>query len=221
MCYRFNTNFTIKQAEEYYSAHELEHEFHLLDELNGFNYPETAVILDTAPTEIVVGKWGLIPSWGKPDFLKKANTLNAKIETIEQLASYKNSAKNRCLIPAHSFYEWQWLDPKGKEKKKFEIGIKDHQIFSLAGIYSLWTNPETGKQLRTYSIVTTDANELMSVIHNNKKRMPVCLHKDVHERWLEGRPFSEFAFPNYEAELVASEVGGGIADLLFPEVNSK
>lgn len=206
MCYRFDTSFTTKELEQYYNAHELEHEYHKEQELNGFSYPETAIILDKAPTEIVVGKWGLMPSWAKSDFQKKANTLNAKIETIEQLASFKNSAKNRCLIPAHAFYEWQWLDPKGKEKQKYSIGIKDHNIFSLGGIYSIWTNPDTGIQYRTYSIVTTSANELMSEIHNTKQRMPICLHKDIHEKWLEGRPFEEFAFPNYEAELIALSI---------------
>lgn len=220
MCYRFSTQFTAKQLEEYYTAYELENEYHLIDELNGFNYPETALILDKAPTEIVVGKWGLFPSWAKPDFQKKANTLNAKIETAENLASYKSSVNNRCLIPAHSFFEWQWQDSKGKEKKKFEIGMKGHDIFSLAGIYNLWTNSETGKSYRTYTILTTEANELMSEIHNNKKRMPVCLNRDMDKDWLEGRKLQDFAYPNYNPNLVAEEIGGGIVDLFSPAKNS-
>lgn len=220
MCYRFATQFTARQLEEYYNAYELEHEYHLLDELNGFNYPETAIIMDKAPTEIVVGKWGLFPSWAKPDFQKKANTLNAKIETAETLASYKNSVSNRCIIPVQHFFEWQWQDSKGKVKKKFSIGLQDHEIFSLAGIYNLWTNPETNKSYRTYSILTTQANHLMSEIHNTKKRMPVCLNRTMDIDWLEGRPLQEFAFPNYDPQLVAEDRDKGIADLFFPSVNS-
>jgi len=220
MCYRFSTQFTAKQLEEYYTAYELENEYHLIDELNGFNYPETAIILDKAPTEIVVGKWGLFPSWAKPDFQKKANTLNAKIETAETLASYKNSVHNRCLIPAHQFYEWQWQDAKGKSKRKFSIALRHHHIFSLAGIYNIWINPETGKTYRTYSILTTEANELMSEIHNTKKRMPVCLDRRMDQEWLNGRNLQDFSYPNYNPDLVAEDVDKGIADLFFPDKNS-
>lgn len=220
MCYRFSTLFTAKELEEYYNAYEIEHEYHLIDELNGFNYPETAIILDKSPSEIVVGKWGLFPSWAKADFQKKANTLNAKIETAETLASYKNSVNNRCLIPAHKFFEWQWHDSKGKSKTKFSIGMKDHEIFSLAGIYNLWTNPETGKSYRTYSILTTEANELMSEIHNTKKRMPVCLDRRMDKDWLEGRSLQDFSYPNYNPNLVAEDAGSGIVDLFSPSKNS-
>lgn len=126
----------------------------MVDELNGFNYPETAIIMDDAPNEIVVGKWGLFPSWAKEDFQKKTNTLNAKVETLPVLASFKNSVNKRCIIPAKHFYEWQWQEDKGKVKKKFKIKIKDQELFSLAGIYNLWTHPVTKEQLKTFSIVT-------------------------------------------------------------------
>ncbi|WP_312422528.1 MULTISPECIES: SOS response-associated peptidase [Chryseobacterium group] len=221
MCYRFSTLYTAKEAEQYYNAYEIEEGYYTVDELNGFNYPETAIIMDIAPTEIVVGKWGLFPSWAKEDFQKKTNTLNAKVETIPQLASYKNSVNKRCVIPAKHFYEWQWLDEKGKTKKKFKIKIKDQELFSLAGIYNLWTHPTTGKQLKTYSIVTTAANDLMSIIHNNKKRMPICLNKDLHKLWLDQKPLEMFSYPNLDPELVAVEAEETFADTLFPEVNSK
>ena len=38
-----------------------------------------------------------------------------------------------------------------------------------------------GKTLETYTIITTDPNELMESIHN---RMPVILHERDYERWL-------------------------------------
>ena len=220
MCYRFSTQFTAKQLEEYYSAFEIENEYHLLDELNGFDHPKTAIITNEAPSEIVSGVWGLLPVWAKSDFYKKANTLNAQIEGIKTKVSYKDSVNNRCLIPAHLFYEWQWQDAKGKEKKKFEISMRSHEIFSLAGIYSIWTHAKTGNQYKTYSIITTAANELMSEIHNTKKRMPVCLNRKMDQEWLNGRVLEDFAYPNYDPNLVAHEIGGGVADILFPEKNT-
>lgn len=53
--------------------------------------------------------------WTKKDIIKKA-TLNAKIETATEKPAFKNSTGKRCLIIANGFYEWQWLDPKGKQK---------------------------------------------------------------------------------------------------------
>lgn len=216
MCYRVNTNFSIKQAEKYYDAKETDLDYQPEDEINCFSHPKTAVILDIAPTEILKAQWGLMPIWAKEDFLKKTNTLNAKIETAETLNSYKNSTKNRCLIPVKSFYEWQWQDAKGKNKRKFEIAIKDSTLFSLAGIYSLWENPETGKELYTYSIVTTKANELMSKIHNIKKRMPICLAQNNHKKWLEGNPLEDFSFPNLNPNLAAVEKSENLFAELFP-----
>lgn len=220
MCYRFSTKFTTKELEEYYDASELENEYHLLDELNGFDHPKTAIILDESPDEIVSGIWGLLPSWAKPDFYKKANTLNAQIENISVRNSYKDSADNRCLIPAHLFYEWQHLDNKGKNKKKFQIGLRDHNIWSFAGIYSIWTHEKTGNRYITYSIVTTEANTIMSTIHNTKKRMPVCLDRNMDRKWLRGVPMEEFSFPKYDPDLVAEEASGGIVDLFSPAKNT-
>ena len=60
--------------------------------------------------------------------------------------------------------------------------VKDKEIFSFAGIYSEWIdNKET---CQTFSIITTDANELMSQIHNTKRRMPLIIAKEMENTWL-------------------------------------
>lgn len=59
--------------------------------------------------------------------------------------------------------------------------------------------------VNSYSIITTEANELMSEIHNNKKRMPVVLRKEDRNAWLQGIDLGSFAFP-YEVELEARPV---------------
>ena len=76
-------------------------------------------------------------------------------------------------------------------------------MFSLAGIYSHWTDTETGKDVTSFSIVTTEANELMSEIHNTKHRMPVVLYKSMEMEWLKDRDIEDFAFPNHESDLLA------------------
>lgn len=132
-------------------------------------------------------------------------TLNAKIESASKKPAFRNSVKNRCLIIANGYYEWQWLDPKGKQKQKYFIKPEAQDIFAFAGIYSTWRNPQTNGQINSYSILTNEANELMSKIHNNKKRMPVVLKKEDYELWLSEKELLNFAFP-YEMELEAMPI---------------
>lgn len=59
---------------------------------------------------------------------------------------------------------------------------------SLAGIYSVWKDPESGQALNTVALVVTDANELIGHIHNSAHRMPVVLDPDEQTRWIDGEP---------------------------------
>ncbi|WP_255414055.1 SOS response-associated peptidase [Pleurocapsa sp. CCALA 161] len=52
-------------------------------------------------------RWGLIPSWVKSLDTWKNNLINARVETIEQKPSFRDSFKKYpCLIPVSGFYEW-------------------------------------------------------------------------------------------------------------------
>ena len=44
---------------------------------------------------------------------------------------------------------------------------------------------DTGELFSTFSIVTTEANDLMAEIHNSGKRMPVILDKSSENRWID------------------------------------
>lgn len=158
-------------------------EFHPTAVNLGFSHNFTPIIPVDDSNFITLAQWGLIPFWAKDTSFQK-NTLNAKIETITELPSFKNYVKNRCLIIADGFYEWKWLDEKGKQKEKYFISLPNQELFAFAGIYSDYTNKQTGETYRTYSIVTTEANPLMAEIHNTKKRMPVILPPDYESHWL-------------------------------------
>ncbi len=53
--------------------------------------------------------------------------------------------------------------------------------FAFAGICDYWKDKE-GKELKSFSIITTDANELIAKIHD---RMPVILSKKDEKVWLD------------------------------------
>ena len=103
---------------------------------NAFQFPKTPVITDKNRELIQMFQWGLIPHWAKNDEIKK-NTLNARVETIHEKPSFKYALQNRCLIIADGFFEWQWLDPKGKHKQKYIINFPDNQLFAFAGLYKI------------------------------------------------------------------------------------
>jgi putative SOS response-associated peptidase YedK len=152
---------------------------------NGFEHPKTPIITSQKQDTIQLYSWGLIPHWAKDDSIRK-HTLNAKSETIHEKPSFRDIVQNRCLVLIDGFYEWKWLDEKGKHKQKYLITLPTHEAFACAGLYSHWMDKNTGETINTYTILTTEANGLMSEIHNSKKRMPVIIHSSNEQSWLLG-----------------------------------
>jgi len=197
MCFFTAQNQPITKVEERFNAI-VDHpeDFLQSDYINGFDYLNLPVILDSSPKIINTNyHWGLVPSWSKDVNIRK-NTLNARMENIEEKPSFRNIVDNRCLVLASSFFEWRWLDEKGKEKIKYQIFNSEAESFAFAGIYDSWKNINTGEILNSFSIVTTAANEHMSFIHNHKKRMPVMLKKGDESAWLDSNnSIQDFGFP--------------------------
>lgn len=152
---------------------------------NAFQYPEIPLITNKKTNVIQLFTWGLIPSWAKDDSIKKF-TLNARLETIQEKPGFRSAINNRCLVLADAFYEWQWLDEKGKHKQRYELTLPGEEAFAFAGLYSEWVDKTTGEMRNTFTILTVQANALMSKIHNSKKRMPVIVAKDHELDWLKG-----------------------------------
>ena len=180
--------------------------FNFTDEINGFAHEVHPVITNHHPNVIEADyQWGLVPAWCKDDSIRK-NTLNAKIETLEQKPAFRDFISNRCLIIATAYYEWRWNDEKGKRKQKYKIHSAEEEIFAFAGIYSRWKSPETGSAVNSFSIITPAANQQMQYIHNNKQRMPLMLRRQDEITWLDPKSnYQDFAYPNYNAPLVAFE----------------
>lgn len=212
MCYTIEVDRAAKFLEKEFKAKfKKEYNSNQL-RISAFTFPETPVITNLNPETIELYSWGLIPSWSK-DIGIRSKTLNAKIETILELPSYKNYVQNRCLIIATAFYEWQWLDSKGKQKRQYKITVEGNEVFAFAGIFNLWENPGSREILSTYSMVTTEANEIMAKIHNTKKRMPVILTHENQANWLYGTEIKNFA--KLENHLIAApleEVQKGLFD---------
>ena len=187
MCFHFKQT----KTENSYSSHRLEGKL-LTGIYNGFTHPKISCITENDPHNVSNLSWGLIPEWSKTEDIKKY-TLNARIETINEKPSFKNA--KRCIIFSDGFYEWKWLDPKGRKKQKYLIEYPDSESFGFAGLYDQWVNKETGEILESCSIVTTTAEGIMKEVHNSKLRMPVTLNIDSMSNWLNSQAvefFSDF-----------------------------
>jgi hypothetical protein len=92
----------------------------------------------------------------------------------------RGGAKRRCILPVHGFFEWKAIKGQ-KAKQPYAIAMKDGPPFGIAGIWENWKEPASGEWIRTFAIITTDANELVAGIHD---RMPVILPRVAYARWL-------------------------------------
>ena len=122
-------------------------------------------------------RWGLVPHWAKDT---KSLQINARVETVATTGMFRDSfARKRCLIPADGFYEWE--SPEHGRTPHWVYRADGHPMV-FAGIWASRRDDETGEWQRTCAIITTDAEGVISDIHD---RMPVALVPEVWDAWLD------------------------------------
>ena len=123
-------------------------------------------------------RWGLIPSWAKSASVG-SRMINARAEMVAKRPSFRTALqRRRCLVLADGFYEWKG---KGSGKRPMRIVMASGEPFAFAGLWDAWRDPK-GEVLRSCTIITTSANELLSPIHD---RMPVILPRELESLWLD------------------------------------
>lgn len=150
-----------------------------------YNIPPTSsvpVITLTDDQRVLDTKrWGLIPSWAK-DHKIGYRTINARSETLATKPAFRAAfQRRRCLIPASGYYEWL---AGTQPKQPYHIQMQDGAPFAFAGLWETWRGPPTQpleSPLSTFTIITTDANDLTAEVHD---RMPVILSPDDYSVWL-------------------------------------
>lgn len=158
------------------------------------NFPPRYNIAPTQPIPIVFARehsrgrerhcrlvrWGFLPGFVKDpkDF---PLIINARADGIAQKPSFRAAFKRRrCLVIADGFYEWRKAEGKGP-KQPFLIRRVNGESMGFAGLYETYMDPNGG-ELDTACIVTTEANALVSSVHD---RMPVILPRDLFSAWLD------------------------------------
>jgi putative SOS response-associated peptidase YedK len=163
---------------------------------------KAAVILNTEPHKIEMVKWGLVPVWAK-DEKAAYSMINARADTLGERPSYKGLIKgHRCIVLADGFYEWK---KAGEKKIPYRIVPTKDQLLYFAG---LWTEKkrDDGSMLRTFTIITTEPNEVMTELHD---RMPVILTEKEAKKWLD-EPVLELLDPAPDTAIETYQVSSAI-----------
>jgi putative SOS response-associated peptidase YedK len=123
-------------------------------------------------------RWGLLRATAKSP-KSSPRPINARVENLAVSRMFRDLLPiQRCLVVADGFYEWG--GPK-ERRQPYRVHLKTDEPFTFAGLWDAWRDP-AGGELRTCTIVTTAANDLVRPIHD---RMPVILYREAEARWLD------------------------------------
>jgi putative SOS response-associated peptidase YedK len=168
-------------------------------------------------------QWGLIPSWCDDPKKLGVSTINAKAESLMSKPIWRVPfSKRRCLVPADGFYEWEKTGAKMKQPWAF--ALESGEPLAFAGLWERWKSPDRKTELDTFSIITTEANELTAPMHD---RMPVILMPRDYERWLRRddqgqppidllRPFDAALMQAWRVDAAVGNVRNNSPELLEP-----
>jgi putative SOS response-associated peptidase YedK len=146
--------------------------------------------------DLIVGTWGLIPSWSKTPILKYS-TNNCRSEEAAAKPTFRDAWRKgqRCIIPAVSFDEPCWETGKN-------VWWRFHRVdgfpWALAGLWNTWVDRSTGEVVESYTMLTVNADDhpIMNRMHKpdsklsadqQDKRSVVAIEQGEVERWLRGR----------------------------------
>ncbi len=128
--------------------------------------------------ELVLLRWGLIPASARDASIGQ-KLINARAETVAEKPSFRDAfASRRCLVVADGFYEWRHAQGR---KVPYLVRLRSRSPFAFAGLWEQWRRDATSSLVETCAIITTDANELVSTLHD---RMPVLLDAHAFSTWL-------------------------------------
>jgi len=154
--------------------------------------------------QLLPAKWGLVNSWAA-DTKGAARQINARSESAATRPAFRDAFRERrCIVPADGFFEW--IGAK-ESRRPVWYHAPDGGLLLLAGLYESWRDPRDGTRTRTFTILTTAANDAVAPVHD---RMPVILPPDRVDDWLHVPATAAEAYAAKVAELLRPAAAGAI-----------
>jgi putative SOS response-associated peptidase YedK len=150
------------------------------------------VTMDGNERVLTAKLWGFPPPPGV-----KAPVVNVRNYDSPYWRPTLANPERRCLVPVTRFQEWSAQpDPQTGRKRAYWFRLPSQPIFAFAGI---WRPDAKGD---VFAFLTCEPNPLVGAIH--PKAMPVILHPDDYQSWLDGADVAKFAQP-FPSQLMAVE----------------
>ena len=144
---------------------------------------------------VALVRWGQNVNW------QKQPLINARAESAAIKPTFRTMfSKQRCLVPATSFFEWR---KEGKQNIRHEFRFPGKDMIAFAG---LW---DAGNGSPAVVILTTEPNPVVAEVHD---RMPVVITPDRYRTWLDwNTPVPELlglmkSYPADEMEVIGPKV---------------
>jgi putative SOS response-associated peptidase YedK len=123
----------------------------------------------------VIGQWGMVAPKARtrrPDS-RAILTNNARAETVATRPTYRDAwaAGRRCLVPAAWYQEPNWETGRNVW---WRMARADGDPWAIAGLWSEWTDPESGEILPNYTMLTVncDGHPLLARLHKPDPKLP-------------------------------------------------
>ncbi|WP_307446023.1 MULTISPECIES: SOS response-associated peptidase family protein [Chryseobacterium] len=181
-----------KAVEDLNAEGDEEQDFVLDSNVNAFirkTVPDIPAIVNRDGIVLMNTFWGIKQH---PD----APTKGKNLQSENTPTFYRKIERNRCLIPASSYYEYKTVYVPGKKtpiKVKHELFWKDKAQFYIAGYYDMYSDGNLG-----FGLITTLPNPVQAEINN---RMIITLDEKMGKDFLDRMPIEEFQYPNYSPQL--------------------
>jgi putative SOS response-associated peptidase YedK len=200
MCGRYTITFSVDSAREDLGIVQMPEDYR--PRYNVAPAQPAAVVSSAKERSAQWMRWGLVPFWAKDAGIGN-RLINARCETIAEKPAFKRPfLKQRCLVLSDGFFEWKRdAGPNGRSQPYY-FHLANNKPFAYAGLWDTWRSLE-GEEIRTFTIITCAANELVKPVH---ERMPVMLSGDALWAWLSAeRPADlQALLKPYPAQLMAS-----------------
>lgn len=155
---------------------------------SGFDYEKYPIAFaGSSGVTCELAHWEFIPFWYRTmkdvaEARKKYTTLNAQGEKLLDSKIYAEAGRERrCIVFSSGFYEWRHYK---NIAYPYHIKVEGKGLFPMAGVRQPWTDKETGETFDTFAVITTEADKLMTQVHNKKRRMPTILTEETAALWL-------------------------------------
>lgn len=139
--------------------------------------------------ELVVGQFGLVPTWVKSASdakLRSTKLVNARSETVSTSNHFRGAWRGaqRCIVPMMAFHQDDFRSGKAVPTR---IARVDGKPMGVAGLWECWTSAQ-GEVIVSFCLLTVNANS-HALMHRygqpgSEKRMLAILNEGAYGAWL-------------------------------------